>query len=114
MGMTLVIEGTHGARKIRSGQVPRLGEWLSLEINKKWWWLPVIEVGYVFSKEEVLTESVDGCDFAHQSVEPIIFTSLALSVRAEVSSEEETYKRILPPSRWPFGGIHNGEKNKAT
>ena len=100
----LVIEGMSGARKVRRGAVPRRGEWLSVRMDRAWWWFPVLEVGYSLSPERTLEPTKEGCDFAHEAAEPLVFTSLAVAVPARVRTPEETVKVVLPPTRWPLGG----------
>lgn len=104
MSYSLVIDGAEGARKVRSGQLPRRGEWLSVEMGGAWWWLPVLEVTHVLFGERLLKETEDGCDVAHDLAEAVVFTSLSVRVKAEAYSLDEAYKLVLPPTRWPFGG----------
>jgi len=104
MKYNLVIEGLNGARKVRGGSVPRQGEWLSMRVERVWWWLPVLEVGYSLSEARALNPAEDGCDFAHENAESLVFTSLAVGVPTRVRCPEETMKLVLPPTRWPLGG----------
>ena len=103
MGYSLFIEGLDGARKVRRGSVPRKGEWLNVKLQGRWWWLPVLEVTHMLSCGRPFDE--EGCDILHETVEGIVFSSLAVGVRVEMSEPEESYKLVLPPSRWPLGGV---------
>lgn len=85
------------------GVLPRRGEWLSLKLGKAWHWLPILEVAHVLSEEKRLSTSDGGADFLHEEAEGVVVSSLALAVRVEVHAEQ-TYKFVLPPPRWPFGG----------
>jgi hypothetical protein len=103
VGYSLFIEGLDGARKVRRGSVPRKGEWLNVRLQGRWWWLPVLDVTHMLSCGRPFDE--EGCDILHETAEGIVFSSLAVGVRVEVSEPEESYKLVLPPSRWPLGGV---------
>ena len=104
MTYNLVIEGEDGARKVRHGALPRKGEWVNLRLDRAWWWLPVLEVAYSLSQEKRLEPAEEGCDFAHDNAESLVFTSLAVAVPVKTRSPDELVKLVLPPSRWPLGG----------
>jgi hypothetical protein len=110
MSYSLFIEGTQGGRRVRHGILPRRGDWLSVEFRRGQWWLPVLEVCHMLSGEEVLPEGEDGCDYRYTSADCLVLTSLALGVRATPRNKDESFKVVLPPSRWPLGGqSENGE-----
>src|SRR5213593_2822789 len=114
MSYSLVIDGTEGARKVRRGPLPRCGEWLSVELEGSWWWFPVLEVSHVLYGNRPLEEAEEGCDFAHDQAEAVVFTSLALRVKVETTcSKDEAYKLVIPPTRWPFGSQADIEIDKS-
>ena len=49
-------------------------------------------------------EEEAGCDYRYTRADCLVLTSLALGVKALPKNDEESFKVILPPSRWPFGG----------
>lgn len=104
MSYCVVIEGAEGVRRVQAGILPRRGEWIAVELDQAWRWFPVLEVAHALSREERLKEPETGCHFEHAQSEHVVFSSLALAVRAEVRSADESFKLVLPPSRWPFGG----------
>ena len=103
MSYTLYIEGEDATRRVRRGILPRPGEWLNLKIGNAWHWLPVLEVAHALSREKKLPEAEAGSDFVHEGAEDIVVSSLALAIRADTHTDD-TYKLVLPPPRWPFGG----------
>ena len=104
MAYSLVIEGTRGARRVRTGELPRRGDWLSLRLGTNYLWLPVLDISHSLSDEEVLPESEAGCERAHAEAKSVVFASLSLATRAELRHQDDEYKLVMPPSRWPFGG----------
>ena len=112
MSYSLVIEGLEGGRRVRAGLLPRRGEWISLEIARRHWWLPVLEVAHALRAGEELRRPEAGSDIAHARSESFIYTTLALGVAADLRSSEDAYKLVLPPSRWPLGGRVEEEKEE--
>lgn len=109
MSYTLYIEGEDATRRVRRGILPRPGEWLNLKIADAWHWVPVLEVTHALSPEKEPEEPEAGSDFVHEEAEGVVVSSLALAVRVDVHADD-TYKLVLPPPRWPFGG-RGGEED---
>ena len=109
MSYSLVIEGTMGARSVRRGDLPRRGDWLSLNLGGAYWWLPVLEISNSMSPAEICPTVEAGCVVAHKEARPVVFSSLAMGVRVDLRREDDEYKLVMPPSRWPFGGRSTGE-----
>jgi hypothetical protein len=110
MSFNLVIEGQVGAQRVQQGALPRRGEWLSVELQGSRWWLPVLEVAHVLSRARKTVEPGAGWDLEHEDTEALVYSSLALAVKAEARHEDDTYKLLLPPTRWPYGG-QDGNQN---
>jgi len=109
MRYQVLIEGLDGARLVRRGALPRRGDWLQVDLRGVCWWLPVIEVTHFFARGVKLARVEKGCDWAHAMAETVVYTSLAVGVEAKVRSTDDTFKYVLPPSRWPFGGVDPSE-----
>jgi len=111
MSYHLVIEGINGARHVRSGELPRRGEWLKVCLGRECWWLPVLEVAHLLSRATQPGADEDGADAAHERAEALLVSSLAMGVRANEGSADDTYQFVLPPPRWPLGGCTEGLGN---
>lgn len=105
MKYQLLIESLDGARLVRRGALPRRGDWLQVDLRGVCWWLPVIEVSHFLAPGTKLARVEKGCDWAHEAAETVVYTSLAVGAEAKVRSADDTFKYVLPPSRWPFGGV---------
>lgn len=103
MSYSLIVEGLEGAQRVRQGRLPSRGEWLNLAIDGRVWWLPVQEVAHVLSPGEPSEEPDHGCHTIHERAHGLVLTSLALGIPADLVGEEDAYKLILPPARWPLG-----------
>jgi hypothetical protein len=68
------------------------------------WWLPVLEVAHVLSAGETTQEPEHGCHTVHNGAHGLALTSLGVGIPADMVGEDDTYKLVLPPSRWPPGG----------
>jgi hypothetical protein len=64
----------------------------------------VLEIAHVLTSGEATEEPDHGCHTVHSKAHGLALTSLAAGIPADVVDEEEAYKLILPPGRWPLGG----------
>ena len=96
----VVIEGLDNTWSVRESSMPLRGDWLNLKWENKFWWFPVLDVAHVLTNggetEDTANEG-DGGDGAAG----VVVSSAAMGIVADARDETDSFKLILPPSRWP-------------